>query len=439
MDIIIEKTNDCQATLKATATAEEVSIIKGKIAASYIKSAQVPGFRPGKAPKSVIVKRYASAIDEETETQLQGDIQEKTLSENPDLKVLEFGKPEGSFQEDGSYSISSDMTIVPEFDLPDYMGLSVSVPSTDVSDEEVEETLKGFAESSAQYEETERAAAMGDVTVIDFTTSIEGKPTAEYCDKSIGFMEGREGHWVSMEDDQFMPGLAEGLVGLSKGESKEIVITMKEDFPIAELSGKEVTFSCSVTEVREKLVPEITEELFASALPGKSIEDIKEIVRENLKNNKERSNEEAKADQISEQLADKLDFPLPEALLERENSNTVQRKIYAAIQAGNYEIAGNQESLQEESRVETERNLRVYFTLQEIARRENIDATDSEMIEQINQMAEQAKEKNLRKFIAKLQKENRMTGIRLSIVTSKVLDLLARNAKVEIEAASSEA
>ncbi len=432
MDITINKTSDCQATLNVTVPADKVSSIKDSILASYMQSARVPGFRPGKAPKSVIAKRYADMIAEELDTRLKSDIQEQTLTENPGLKVLDFGTPEGGEQEDGTYTLSATITIVPDFELPEYMGLEVTVPTTEVSDEEVEDTLKKYAEASAEHVPCERAAALGDIAVIDFKTSVEGKPAAEYCGKPVGFMEGREGHWHNLEEDAFMPGLTEGLVGLSAGESKEIEVTMKEDFPISELAGKAVTFSCTVKEVREKKVPEVTPELFAGSLPGKSMDEIRDIVRSNMKANKERSNDEAKADQISEQLAEKLTFALPAELVERENENTVQRKVYAAIQAGDYSITKDMDALREECKAETERHLRVYFALQEIAQREHIMATDQEMLQSISQMAQQAREKNLKSFIKKLQRENRMTGIRLSIITSKVLDLLARNAKVTV-------
>ncbi|MDO5471683.1 MAG: trigger factor [Akkermansia sp.] len=432
MEISIEKISDCQVSLSATVPANDVATVKDGILSSYAKSARLPGFRPGKAPKSMIAKRYATEINEELEYRMKSDIQEKSLDENPDLKVLDFGTPECSLNEDGSYTVKSTLTVVPDFELPEYMGIEVTVPSTEVSDAEVDETLQKYAESSAKHEPVERASAKGDIVVVDFKTSCEGKPVAEYCGKSVGFLEGREDYWVSLQDDRFIPELADGLVGVSAGESKDIVATLKEDFPISDLAGKEVTFSCVVKEVREKQVPEITPELFAGALPGKSMEEIRDIVRENLKSSKERSNDEAKADQISEKLADQLSFALPADLVERENENTVQRKIYAAIQAGDYEAAKDMDAVREAAKAETERNLRVYFALQEIARREMVTASDNEMLQAITNMAEQAREKNIRSFIRKLQRENRMTGIRLSIITSKVIDLLARNAKVTV-------
>ncbi|MBR5522128.1 MAG: trigger factor [Akkermansia sp.] len=433
MDITINKTSDCQATLNVVVPAAEVASTKDGIISSYVKNARIAGFRPGKAPKSVVAKRYADAIKDEFEYSIKAEAQEKALEENPELKVLDFGTPELAEQEDGSLVLTATLTIVPNFELPEYKGIEVTVPSTEVSDDEVMETLQKYAESSASHEVVERASAEGDIVVIDFKTTVEGKPTAEYCGKPVGFMEGREGHWVSLTEERFIPELPAGLIGVSAGDTKDIVATMKEDFPISDLCGKEVTFSCVVKEVREKRVPEISPELFAGALPGKSMDEIKELVRENMKASKERSNDEAKADQISEKLADQLTFALPADLIERENDNTVQRKVYAAIQAGNYEITKDMDALREEAKAETERNLRVYFALQEIARLEAIDATNAEMLDAINNMAQQAREKNIKSFIRKLQRENRMTGIRLSIITSKVLDLLARNAKVTIE------
>lgn len=432
MDITIDKTSDCQATLTAIASPAEVTAIKDAAINAYARNARIPGFRPGKAPKSVIAKRFAEGIADELDARIKSDVQEQALEQNPELKVLDFGNPTTTEEADGSYKLVSTMTIVPEFELPEYMGIEVSIPSDEVSDDEVQETLQKYAESSAEHVVVDRASTKGDIVVIDFKTSVEGKPTAEYCGKPVGFMEGREGHWVAIEEDSFMPGLPQGLEGVSAGDEKELTLTMKEDFPISDLAGKDVVFSCSVKEVREKRVPEITPELFAGALPEKSMDEIKEIVRGNLKASKTRANDEAKADQISEKLADQLSFALPQDLVERENENTVQRKMYAAIQAGNYEVAKDMESLKAEAMKETARNLRVYFALQEIARKEHIVATEQELLEAMASMAQQAKEKNLKNFIRKMYRENRVQGIRLSVVTSKVIDLLARNAKVTI-------
>lgn len=430
MDITLNKTSDCRAELHATVPANEVQEKKKNILAYYGRGVRVDGFRPGKVPASVVAKRYAKEVTEQLNAELASDAQTKTLEENPGLKVLDFGAPEVHEQADGSCELISILTLIPSFELPEYTGIEVTVDSAAVSDEEVQDTLQKFAESSATYETVDRAAAEGDMVVIDFTTTIEGKPTAEYCGRPVGFLEGREGYHLSVGTDRFIPELSEGMVGVKAGEAKQIVATMKEDFPFSELAGKELTFDCTVKEVKEKRVPEISLDLFANVLPGKTMEEVREEVRRNLETSKARSIEEEKANQISEKLADQLSFELPEDLVERENENTVQRKIYAAIQAGNYEVSKDMDALRAEARQETERNLRVYFALLEIAEREHISATEQEVMTAVAEMARQAREKNLRAYVRKLQRENRINGVRLSIVTTKTIELLVRRAKV---------
>ena len=433
MEITLEKTSDCRTELRAVVAADDIQEMKKSVISSYCRNVRLAGFRPGKVPASVVERHFAKEVKEQVHGDICSDVQSELLKENPDMKVLDFGAMSVSEEEDGSCVVTSSLTIVPSFELPEYFGLEVTVPSTEVSDAEVEDTMRRYAESAAKYERTDRAAAMGDMVVMDFKTTVEGKPTAEFLGRAAGFMDGREDYHFALGEDGFLPGLGEGLVGAQAGDTREVNCTMRENFPITELAGKEVCFSCSIKEVQEKQVPEITAELFATIFPDKSLDEVRDEVRKHLKENKERNNDELKADQISEKLADQLTFALPEDLVERENDNTVQRKIYAAIQSGNYDVAKDMDALREESKPETERNLRVYFALLEIAERENVVATDQEVMESISRMAAQAREKNLKAFVRKLQSENRITGIRLSIVTTKVIDLMVRRANVVVK------
>lgn len=433
MDITLDKKSDCIAELRVVVPAGDVQEKKKTILAAYSRNARIPGFRPGKAPASVIARHFAKEVTEQLHDELRSDVQSTVLQENEEMKVLDFGELTLTEEADGSCTVTSTLTLVPQFELPEYMGLEVSVPSTEVSDEEVETAMQRYAETAAKFEPVERAAAKGDIVVMDFKTSVEGKPAAEYCGRPVGFMEGREDYHFAIGDDSFIPGLGEGLVGAAAGETRQVPCTLQEDFPFSELAGKEVLFDCTVKEVQEKRVPEINVELFEGVLPGKTLDEIREGVRKHLHEGKVRSNEEIMAEQISEKLANQLSFALPEDLVERENESTVQRKIYAAFQAGNYNANKDMDALRAEAKAETERNLRVYFALLEIAEREHVVATDQEVMNAIANMADQAREKNLKSFVRKLQSENRITGIRLSIVTSKVIDLLVRKANVTVE------
>lgn len=140
---------------------------------------------------------------------------------------------------------------------------------------------------------------------------MDGKPVAEAVGKPVGFLEGRDGQWMKVEDDQFLPGFASALEGLNAGDSKDITVTIPDTFPITELRGKELVFHATVKEVREKQLPAMDDAFAEKVLPGKNLEELKTALKENLAQRKAMQIDEAKADQITEKLADMLDFNLP--------------------------------------------------------------------------------------------------------------------------------
>ncbi len=429
MEITLEKKNDCEATLSAVATAEEVQEMRKKLLARYGRNARVAGFRPGKAPASVLLKHYGKEIEESVKEQVVDEAQRKMFEENKELKVLNFSDMEVKEADGGVYEVHGNLMLLPTFELPEYEGIEVTEKSTEVSDDEVQEALQKFAESSATREPVERAATAEDTIVMDFKTSVEGKPTAEYCGKPVGFMEGREDYRLSLTDT-YMPELNAGLLGAAPGEHRDVTAKLSDNFPITELQGKEIQFACDVKQVLEKRVPEITEELFNGVMPGKSLDEVREEVRKNIKASKQRANEAAKADQITDKLADQLDFPLPDSLVESETEGALQRKLYAAMQTGNFDASKISDSLREEARKEAARSLRVYFALQEIAAKENISVSDYEIMAEVTRMAQRDRESNVKAYIRKLQKQRSLTGIRLGLLTSKVMELLSKKAKV---------
>ena len=288
MEINVDIQPDCTATLKASIPAETTAARRASIVDSYAGKAKLPGFRPGKTPKSIIEKRFKKEIEEELLDTLFETACSTALEQNPKLKVLNFGKPEQSIDEQGNYTATSTMTVVPEFELPEYKGIEVKVPSSEVTEADVEESLNSLAEQIAEFVPVDRAAKMDDVAIIDFKTTLEDKPVAEAVGKPVGFLEGRENQWMKVEDDQFLPGFASALEGLKAGNSKDITVVIPDTFPIAELRGKDLVFHTTVKEVREKELPAIDDEFAAKVLPGKTLEELKAAVKENIAQRKTR-------------------------------------------------------------------------------------------------------------------------------------------------------
>ncbi len=434
MEINVDIQPDCTATLKATIPADTTAARRESIVSQYAAQAKLPGFRPGKTPKSVIEKRYKTDIEKELLAALFDSACSAALEQNPKLKVLNFGTPEHAIAEDNTYTLTTTLTIVPDFELPEYKGIEVTVPSTEVTDKDIEDTLNNIAEQVAEYTTVEREAKIDDVAIIDFKSTMEGKPVAEAVGKPVGFLEGRDDQWMKVEeDDKFLPGFSSELAGMKAGESKDITVTIPEGFPFPELSGKEVTFHATVKEVREKQLPEINDELADKVYPGKSLEELKTAIRENLTRQKTMQADDAKADQITEKLADLLSFNLPEALIEQEIGGILQRKMQQAMYGGQAPEDMNKfvEEARVEAREEAMRNLKVFFMLQEVAQVEKLTISDQELFAEISRQAQQRK-KSIKSYIRELQSQNAIHGIRMSLLTAKVLDFLTKEAKVTV-------
>lgn len=436
MDITVDIQPDCTATLKATITAADANARRDQIVSTYSSRAALPGFRKGKAPVAVVQKRYGKEIKEELSDALFEVVCSEALQKNTDLKVLDFGTPEETWAEDGTYSVSTTLTIVPGFTLPEYKGIEVSVGSDEITDEECDKAVNDLATRLAEFKETDRAAQDNDVVIIDFTTTLEGKPVAEALGKPVGFLEGRQDQWMKVEEDGFIPGFGAGLKGIKAGEQKDIPVTLADTFPVSDLRGKTLIFHVSAKEVREQILPAIDEAFAERIVPGKTLDELKGLIRQDLAQRKKTEIDNNKADQITEKLADSIEINLPKSLVERESFGITQQKMQQLIYSGTTapeEIEGKMDAIRAESEKESERNLKVFFILQEIGRAEKITISDQEVWAEVYDQAQRAK-KNVKTYARELQREGRLQGIRMSLLTAKVLDFLVKEAKVTVSA-----
>ena len=240
---------------------------------------------------------------------------------------------------------------------------------------------------------------------------------------------------MKVEEDGFIPGFSKGLEGTKAGDTKDIPVTLSDSFPFTELRNKEVVFHVTIKEVKEQVVPAIDEAFAERLMPGKSLEEVKVMLKEDLIKRKKNEIDNIKADQITEKLADALDFELPAALIERESYGITQQKMQELMYSGQVttpeDMESRMESVREEATKDAKRNLKVYFMLQEIAREEKIDVTDQELTAEIFQQAQRSKQ-NPKTYIRQLRREGRIHGIRMSLLTAKVLDSLVKNATVKV-------
>jgi trigger factor len=432
MNIVVEKQPKCVATLRVEIPAEKVQGQRDQIVRGYSSKARVPGFRPGKAPRAIIEKRFEKEISEELNEALFNEAFDEAMKQET-LKVLDFGMPRDlTTLPDGGISFVSKLTLAPEVQLPEYKGVSVTVPPLEVPDEDVQAQLTALQERFADFKDIEgRSAAMGDFAVLDYTSTVDGKPTEEFLGKSAGYLSGREDFWVRLDEKAFLPGFADQLVGMNPGDAKEITITLPEDFPVADLQNREIVFSTTLKELKEAILPALDDELAAKLAPGKTMAEITDIIRENMQVERKRKIDDMKVNQIVAHFNSLVDFELPEELVSQETQSQADAMVQRGVQSGmtEDEIASQQAEIFASAGHQAISNLRSNFILQEIARLENITASDADLVNHLARVA-QSRKVAPKKFIKDMQRSGRLPSIRSSIVIGKAIDFLVEHAEV---------
>ncbi len=442
MNIAVEKQPKCIAILNVEVPSADVAAKRQSITSSYASQAKLPGFRPGKAPKTVIEKRFGKQISEELTEALFGEACDKAL-ETENLKVLDFGFPDNiNERPDGSIAFETRLILAPEFTLPVYKGIEIKAPTTEVTDEEINTQLESIRERLADFEDvTDRAIQTDDIAVVDFTTTLDGQSLTDAIGEKGQYLAKRENHWLPVKEGSFLPGYAEQLVGSQQGDQKDVTITLDDSFPFEELRGKSIVLHTTVQGIKAPKLPELNDDFAEKLIPGKTIDEIKAVIRENMGMEKIKQINELKVSQIVEKLNIAINFELPEEIVKRE----VQNQANTLVEQGSQQGASDEDILKQQEEifsVATKRavtNLRTNFLLQEIAQAEKISVSDADLLGHISQIAQQRKQP-IKKVIKDLQKNRQIQSIRNSMLISQTIDFLVEQAIVtEVSAEEFEA
>ena len=446
MNIVVEKQPKCIATLNVEVPAADVAARREKIASTYASQAKIAGFRPGKAPKNVIQKRFGKQISEELTEALFEEACDQAL-EKESLKVLDFGFPNNlNERPDGSIVFDTKLILAPEITLPEYKGIEVKAPSTEITDAELDEQLQSLRERLAEFEDVAgRALQADDIAIVDFTTTVGGQPLTEVIGDKGQYLAKRENHWLPVKEGAFLPGYAVQLIDMNIGDEKDVTISLGEDFPFEDLRGKEITLHTTLRGIKASKLPELDDAFAEKLVPGKSLSDLKDLIRGNMSQEKAKQIGEFKVNQIVEHLNKSVSFDLPEEIVMRETQNQAD----SLVEEGSKQGASEEEMMERQQEifsVATQRavtNLRTNFLLQEIAAAEKITVPDANLLAHIQRIAESRKQP-IKKVIKDLQRTRRIQSIRNSLLIGLTIDFLVEHAKVtevsaeELEAAPAE-
>ncbi|MCK5113943.1 MAG: trigger factor [Phycisphaerae bacterium] len=419
---------DC-GTLKKKIT---VTIYRDKIDAKRDEmfgelgtSAQVPGFRIGRAPKRLLEKRFGKEVSQDVRNSLIGEsvgeaIEEselKTLGE-PDIKLDEIELPDT-----GDLSFSFEVEVAPEFDLPELKGIEVKKVVSEVDDAKVDEYIQNLREGRASYEKTDEAAAEGDgiIAAAKITgDGIEFETPRVHLRVAPGAVEG-----LPLVD------LAKDLAGKKVGDVVTVKVTAPEVHANEDWKGKELSVELTVHEVSRRTLPEV-DDAFVSTIGFETMKEFRDFIAARLNEQVESQTKQNMRQQICDHLLKSTDFELPAGVAARHTHSILQRQFVNLMQHGipREKIEENQAELLASAEEQAKNDLKLSFILGNILEDMDVKVTDDEINSRIASMAMQQGRRPER-MRQELAADGTIRQIAISIQEEKAIDKLLEDAKVE--------
>lgn len=352
------------------------------------------------------------------------DAYTEMLEANKDAEIVAQPEMEVKAINEKCLELEFTLTLKPEVKLGKYTGLDVKKETVKVSKKEVEDTIKQMQERYAENVNKDGKVEKGNIAVIDFEGFRDG----------VAFAGGKgENYSLEIGSNTFIPGFEDQVIGMKKGEEKEINVTFPKDYPSEDLKGKAVVFKVKVNEIKEKKTRTLDEEFFEDlALDGvKDEESLRKQVEETIKSSKEIEADNKLVDDLLKEVANNTEVDIPDALVEHELHHMVERFGEQLRMQGMdlnyyYEITKSTENdLKNQMREEATNHIKYRFILDEIKKLENITVTDDEVNEEVKKSSASygMKEEDFLKAIGG------MDALRDEVEVKKVLDFLKENNK----------
>jgi len=321
MNVALDYQKNCVVALEIDLPSDRVSAEWNTISKEFQKQARLPGYRPGKAPASLIASRYAKDIEEEVKTKLVGEaIREAVKTKNIKIHAVD-NVEKAEIAADKSMKILATVIQTPDFELPDYKNITVEVAKKTVTDEDVEGFLEYLRDPHSKFDPiTDRALAMGDYAVVTYQGTVDGETISNIAPKAPTQIQGRRNAWVLMDEGTLIPGFAKGIEGMEIGHERTFTLDVQESFPLEELRNRKVTYAVTLHAINTRTPAPLDDELAAKIEPGQTLEGLRKKIRERQEESAEYQFEMAKKNAVVEKLLSLFTCELPERLVASETS-----------------------------------------------------------------------------------------------------------------------
>ena len=298
-----------QAVVEFSFDAAAIEAEKAKVFRKKANSFNVPGFRRGKAPRSVIEKMYGTGIflEDAINELINANWEEiinapgKTIVSSPEFDIVSI---------EDEVVMTAVMSVKPEIELADYAGIEVEAVLAPVTDEEVDGEIETVRRRNARETEvTDRAAAMGDIAVIDYEGFVDG----------VAFDGGKDsGHKLTLGSGQFIPGFEEGVVGHNAGEEFDVNVTFPTEYHAAELAGKEAVFKVKLNSIIFEELPELDDDFAVEVSSFDTFAEYRADVAAKIEKRHQTNADREVEEKLQNALAEKVTAVIPDAMIDRE-------------------------------------------------------------------------------------------------------------------------
>lgn len=428
MVVKLEKIDSNKVELEVEVPEEEVERALSKAYTKVVKKINLPGFRKGKIPRSILEARFGREILYEDALEILIPPSYSKAVEEAEIEPIDKPEMELVQMEKGSPLIyKAKVEVKPPVNLAPYKGLEVEQVKEEVTDKQIERYLEALRREHVRLIPQERQARRGDIVLIDFTGVIDGKP----------FEGGRgEGYSLELGSGSFIPGFEEQLEGVGPGEEKTLKVSFPKDYRNKELAGKEAVFEVKVTEVKEKELPELNDEFIQEISEEETLEAYTASLRQKMAEDLARRQKIDLENRLIEKVSEGSQVELPTVLVERQLDQMLsEMESYLRYQGLTMEqfltVSGRELSqLREERREEAARRVKGNLVLEAIIKKEGITIEEAEIDDQIKELASTYNDRpeRLKELFGK---QGRLELMKQELLYRKAIDLLVDNAVIK--------
>jgi trigger factor len=424
MNLEIEETGPVERLLKIEVGTAEVDAAFDHAYRTIQRETRVKGFRPGKAPRSVLERYFSDRARSDVQERLIQETLPKAVAESELDLVVEPGLEPGELPEQGAaYAYEARIEIRPEIELVKIRGLEVTRPEIPEAEEgAVDAQLEQLrnVHASVSEEEEETPAAQGHMATVDYEGTLDGEP-----------FEGGSARDVVIElgSGHAMPGFEDELLGLGIGQEKEFEITFPDDFPVEERRGKTASFKVKLNGLKRRELPDLDDEFAKDVSEFETLDEFKSSLEERMQSGRDAEAERQLREAVLDALVEANPFPVPTGLVERQLSQRLMQAMQQLQQFPPDQLMPMIERFREEWRERAERDVRLSFLLSEISGAEEISVSDEDAEERMRMIAEA--EGQPFQVVQKAYKERGLEdALRASLVEERVVELLVSEASV---------